>query len=500
MAGSKDITLTLDLALRVGEVLLSSGAGAADVTATMLSVTSACGLRNCEVDVTFTALTLSYQDGSDGQSHTQIRSVRFRTMDYNLLTEADHLVRALINGEIDREEARASLVSITSSGRRYPRWAVTLGWGVMAVGASLFTGGDWIVSVIAFCVAIAIETMQREMSRRRLPAFYQQVAGGLIATLVAVAASTLDLPVDPSLVVTVGIIMLLAGIAFVGAVQDALTGFYVTSGARGLEALLLTGGIIAGVSGGLAVAEKAGVSISFTPFSTRWYDLPIVLVGSALTAAAFAFASYAPLRALAPVAVVGVLGQLVYRFMLLEDFGLAWSSALAAIVIGVASYSLAGRFRVPSLVLVVAGITPLLPGLSIYKGLYLMADGTSGGLISLATALAIAIALASGVILGEYFAQPLKREARRLELRLAGPRLVGPWRPRSPQRVRRERTARRREGAAQQASDEQPMADDPMAGEPVAHEPTGHEQGVHESPATAATETGDRAGTGHRSS
>ena len=86
----------------------------------------------------------------------------------------------------------------------------------------------------------------------------------------------------------------------------------------------------------------------------------------------------------------------------------------------------------------VSGITPLLPGLSIYKGLYLMAAGSNAGLLSLATALAIALALASGVILGEYIAQPLKREARRLEIRLAGPRLVGPWRPRSPQRRRRD--------------------------------------------------------------
>ncbi|MDQ3415779.1 MAG: hypothetical protein M3474_01475 [Actinomycetota bacterium] len=33
-----------DLALRVGEVVLASGAGAADVTATVLAVTRACGL------------------------------------------------------------------------------------------------------------------------------------------------------------------------------------------------------------------------------------------------------------------------------------------------------------------------------------------------------------------------------------------------------------------------------------------------------------------------
>lgn len=439
---SQGINLTLDLALRVGELLLSSGAGAADVTATMLSVTSACGLRNCEVDVTFTALALAYQPGPDEPSQTQMRAVRHRTTDYNNLTEADHLVRALVHGDIDRDQARTQLVAITSSAHAYPRWAITLGWGLMAVGASLFVGGDWIVSVIAFVVAIVIDSMQREMTRRRLPAFYQQVAGGLLATLVAVGVVAIDVPVDPSQVVTVGIIMLLAGVAFVGAVQDALTSFFVTSGARGLEALLLTGGITAGVSGGLAVADKAGVDIVLKPFTAEWNDLPAALIGAAVTAAAFAFASYAPLRALAPIAAVGTIGQLVYRFMVLEGFGLAWASAVAAVVIGVVAYSVAGRVRVPSLVVVVSGITPLLPGLSIYKGLYLMAAGQSRGLVSLVTALAIAVALASGVILGEYLAQPLKREARRLELRLAGPRLVGPWRPRSPQRVRRERAAK----------------------------------------------------------
>jgi len=37
----------------------------------------------------------------------------------------------------------------------------------------------------------------------------------------------------------------------------------------------------------------------------------------------------------------------------------------------------------------------------------------------------LAIALAAGVILGEYIAQPVKRNVRRLEGRLAGPRMVG---------------------------------------------------------------------------
>ena len=53
--------LSLDFCLRIGEMLLSSGAGAADVTATMQSVAHHLGLRHPEIDVTFTSLSMSYQ-------------------------------------------------------------------------------------------------------------------------------------------------------------------------------------------------------------------------------------------------------------------------------------------------------------------------------------------------------------------------------------------------------------------------------------------------------
>ena len=62
-------------------------------------------------------------------------------------------------------------------------------------------------------------------------------------------AAATPLSVDVSQVVTANIIMLLAGIGFMGALQDALTGFYVTGTARLTEAFLATAGIIAGVSG-----------------------------------------------------------------------------------------------------------------------------------------------------------------------------------------------------------------------------------------------------------
>ena len=104
---------------------------------------------------------------------------------------------------------------------------------------------------------------------------------------------------------------------------------------------------------------------------------------------------------------------------------------MAAVSIGLVGYHVARAVRVPPLVVVVPAIIPLLPGLSIYRGLTQLADDNFVGILSLIAAVASAIALASGVILGEYIAQPLRREARRLEQRLSGPRLVGPLRARA---------------------------------------------------------------------
>ena len=104
--------------------------------------------------------------------------------------------------------------------------------------------------------------LMRTLNRQRWPMFYQQIAGGMLATalalLVARLGEQLDLTVDTSQVITASIVLLLSGIGFMGAIQDALCGFYLTAGARIIEALLATAGLIAGVSAGLSLARPAG--------------------------------------------------------------------------------------------------------------------------------------------------------------------------------------------------------------------------------------------------
>ena len=59
----------------------------------------------------------------------QIRHVRHREIDYEDLTLVDHLVRDLLAGEIDRDEARAGSRGSSRPATARPRWAVTAGLG-----------------------------------------------------------------------------------------------------------------------------------------------------------------------------------------------------------------------------------------------------------------------------------------------------------------------------------------------------------------------------------
>ena len=91
-------------------------------------------------------------------------------------------------------------------------------------------------------------------------------------------------------------------------------------------------------------------------------------------------------------------------------FGPVLSAAVAATVVGFAGGLMARRALIPPLIVAVAGITPLLPGLSVYRGLFAMlSDQTLLGFSSLLAALATGGALAAGVTLGEWGARTLRR-------------------------------------------------------------------------------------------
>jgi uncharacterized membrane protein YjjP (DUF1212 family) len=427
------VNFVLDLSMRIGEVQMSSGAGAADVTATIIALTSALGLPHCEVDVIFTSITVTCHRGTDLAPVTAMRVVRSRSLDYSRLSAAEMLVGQITRGNISAEEAQSELQQITLAPHPYPRWVATLAWGGLAAFITLLLGGGPDIAVVAMVITAVVDRLGRLLNRYALPFFFQQVVGGLVATLAAMAiVSSNWLTTDkPTLVVAAAVTVLLSGLSTVSAVQDAITGYNVTAAGRTMETALMTAGLIAGVVLALKIAVLLGLQRTPLPevSSSTPQQLPIVVLGGAGAAACFALASYSTMRSMLVAAAAGGIGAAVYGGLILARLDAVSGSAIAATLVGFCGGVLARRLKVTPLVVAVSGITPLLPGLSTYRGLYQLGVEPGGDITTLMTAVATGLALAAGVVLGEYLAQPVRTGLGRLERKLAGPRMAGPLEP-----------------------------------------------------------------------
>jgi uncharacterized membrane protein YjjP (DUF1212 family) len=225
----------LDLCMQVGEVLMSSGENIDETTRTMLRLASACGLSAVDVDITFTSIAMCCHRGMAAAPVTTMRLVRYRSLDLTRLAEVASVVERVERGQLDLDTAAAALSEAVSAPHPYPRWVATVGWAGLAASIALLLGAAPITALVAFVVTALIDRTGRVLNRWGLPAFFQQVVGGMLATGATLALFAVGLfppGTRPSLVVAASVTVLLSGLSVVGTVQDAISGYYVTSAGR----------------------------------------------------------------------------------------------------------------------------------------------------------------------------------------------------------------------------------------------------------------------------
>ena len=135
----------------------------------------------------------------------------------------------------------------------------------------------------------------------------------------------------------------------------------------------------------------------------------------------FALSAYAPLRSLPFAALSAAVSWAVYATLAAAGVGAVVAAALAAAVLGFAAMIVPRTVGIPPLVLVVAGITPLLPGLTLYRGFTELAlEAVSNSAVTILLALTFSLALAAGVSFGEQVGWPIAQGLRRAVRRLRG--------------------------------------------------------------------------------
>jgi uncharacterized membrane protein YjjB (DUF3815 family) len=229
--------------------------------------------------------------------------------------------------------------------------------------------------------------------------------------------------IAPEIVVVGGILLLLPTGRLVSSVQDAINGFPVTAAGRFLSTMLTFGALVAGIAVGFVVGDMTGMDpIDVTKTFPPKYDLWVIVILIAIAVLMIGITEQTSWKLLLPTAAVGVVGYLVLIGGDALGIGSRFAPALAAVVIGLLARVVALRMGAPQLVVAVPAALILLPGLTIFRSMYVLTIEESeilmgaGGMLN---AGAIVLGVAAGIVLGDTLARPLTRSLASNERRRA---------------------------------------------------------------------------------
>ncbi|WP_432753116.1 threonine/serine exporter family protein [Streptomyces sp. JL2001] len=419
----------LDLTLRIGELLLAGGEAAEDVEAAMFAICRSYGLDRCEPTVTFTLLSITHQPSLVDDPITANRTVRRRGTDYTRLAAVYQLV-ADINAEaheVTPEEAYRRLADIRRNRHPYPGWVLTAAAGVLAGAASVLLGGDTMVFFVAALGAVLGDRLAWLCAGRGLPEFYQFLVAAMPPAAMGVLLTLLHTDLRPSAVITGGLFALIPGRALVAAVQDGLTGFYITASARLLEVGYFFVAIVVGVLSVLYLAVQFDAQLNPEGALSAVERPAIQIVAAMVLCATFAILLQQSRETVVFATLNGGVAWVVYASIAVTADGSAvMATAVAAGLVGLFGQLIARYHHTSSLPYVTAAIGPLLPGSATYFGVLAIAQNNlDQGFASLAKAAALALAIAIGVNLGSELARLFMQAPRAAAARRAAKRTRG---------------------------------------------------------------------------
>ncbi|MCZ9885035.1 threonine/serine exporter family protein [Arthrobacter sp. B2a2-09] len=403
---------TIDFALHMAESMFRYGAGALEVETSIIAVTAALGLKNIEVDITNQSVQINYAP-KDQTPLTLLRVVRSWTNNYAGLAQVHQLVTDIVAGGVGRAEAVRRLDEIIRSSKPFPRWMVTMAFGVFAAVFVGVLGGGLGASALAFVSNMLVNLVARQLGKWRTPDFFVTAACSFLVTFIALMLHWAGADIPPSIVVAGGILLLLPTGRLVSSVQDAINGFPVTAAGRFLSTILTFGAIVAGIAVAVVVGDLIGsVAIDVTQTFPEAYPLWGQAILIAIGVIAIGITEQTLLKLLLPTAAVGLVGYFVLWGASNLGFGDRLSPAISAVVIGLLARMVALKLGAPQLVVAVPAALILLPGLKIFRSMYVLtvqeADVLlgSGGMLN---AGAIVLGVAAGIVLGDNLARPLTK-------------------------------------------------------------------------------------------
>jgi uncharacterized membrane protein YjjP (DUF1212 family) len=217
---------------------LENGAESERVEHTIRNCGHGLGCQWSEVLVGYNALTVSYE--SAGEFHTKVRSTRPRAVDLQVIESISALTHRVAAGQVRPAEFRSALERIQSAPRHYSPKLTAV---AVAVGCGAFCKlfhGDWgAFFATVFGASLAMRTRQCVIHRGANPYLSTTLAAAVSGTVVAVLETLFAVSATPAAALSACVLMLVPGVTFIDAVEDAVKGHLEVALARAAEAALV---------------------------------------------------------------------------------------------------------------------------------------------------------------------------------------------------------------------------------------------------------------------
>lgn len=414
----------LRMATTMADQLLSMGVSANSVVSKVLDVTDTYCKKPVHLDISANVIMVSQLRGIEREPLTLIRPVAPRDINYMTIQSIQNLIFEISKGQHTLDEAEEQLEAIITNPKHFPWWAIMLGNASIVAGVTLMYTSSWQVILTTFCIGIAIDRLLALLIKYAIPPFFRQVIAAASITLIAAGINALAgqgieffADMNPTLLVVGGVVMLVAGLVIVGAVQDAIDEYYVTANARLTKVFMQTIGIVVGILIALYTARKLGIGISVSadPLSFNSFDFQVA--GAIIASAGYALAGQTRRRAIVGVGIIGGVGLFIMSYIVTHlGISIVPASGVAALFIGAAAAMISRFWRTPSVGIISGAIVPLVPGLTLYTGLMQIIQYPPGTPLffnavgTLFTALALALTIAAGASLGSMVGRPIRQQ------------------------------------------------------------------------------------------
>lgn len=247
-----DENTLLNLALEVGEIMLTSGAETNRVEDTIERILSIDFNHTPEAFVTTTGLFVSINGKIEG-SHTKLKRISNRSVNLEKLSLANSLSRNLVSRKISVEEAFEELERIKSLPER-PAIITLFCYAIVSCMFTFMMGGTISDSIASFFIGFLTGASVIILSKHKVSTFLTSIFGGAIIAFMAVMIYHYSFGDSYSKIIIGSLMPLVPGVAITNAIRDIMAGDFLSGTARVVEAVLIAVAIASGAGPVLRIA------------------------------------------------------------------------------------------------------------------------------------------------------------------------------------------------------------------------------------------------------